>query len=180
MENQNPSPQILPEALPLVQAIRTASKEGRLTTQATLEKDFPDLDVGTLVQASGAEDLKKMEGSADVYFFSDLSMTEAYALHLYRIGEKDPVRLIAETVRDESRIYPRPTPVETFREPPFSLSARDVEEALGRITLRPDLADIKRTSASNGALYLYSSQFLGDAQADALAEWFEVGVRENP
>jgi hypothetical protein len=180
MENQNPSPQILPEALPLVQAIRTASKEGRLITQATLEKDFPDLGVGDLVLASGAEDLKKMEGSADVYFFSDLSMTEAYAIHLFRINEKDPVKLIAETVRDESRIYPRPTPAETFRDPPFSLSARDIEESLGRMTLRPDLTDIKRTNASNGALYLYSSQFLAEAQADALAEWFEVGIRENP
>ncbi|TXT42868.1 MAG: hypothetical protein FD137_2000 [Spirochaetes bacterium] len=180
MENQEPSPEITPKALPLVEAIRAASKGGALVTQRTLEKEFPDLNVHALITESGVKDLKKMEGSSDVYYFSDLSMTEAYAVFMYRINEKDPVRLIAETVRDDSRIYPRPTPVATFREPPFSLSARDVEEALGRMTLRPDLEDIKRSSASNGALYLYSSQFLSEAQGDALTEWFEVGVRENP
>lgn len=180
MENQTPSPEILPEALPLVEAIRTASKGGALATLKSLEKEFPDLDIPVLIEGSGAADLKKMEGSEDVYFFSDLSMTEAYAIHLFRIGEKDPVRLIAETVRDESRIYPRPTPAATFSDPPFSLGARALEDALGRMTLRPDAADIKRTYASNGALYLYSDRFLGAAHADALAEWLEVGVRENP
>ena len=180
MENQAPSPEILPEALPLVEAIRTASKGGALATLKSLEKEFPDLDIAALIEGSGAGDLKKMEGSEDVYFFSDLSMTEAYAVHLYRVGEKDPVRLIAETVRDDSRIYPRPTPASTFLDPPFSLGAKGLEEALGRMTLRPDAADIKRTYASNGALYLYSDRFLGAAHADALAEWLEVGVRENP
>jgi hypothetical protein len=34
--------------------------------------------------------------------------------------------------------------------------------------------------ASNGAVYLYSSQYLSEIRAADAAEWFEVEQRENP
>lgn len=131
-------------------------------------------------EASDAEDLKKIRGSSETWYFSEKSMTAAYALHLVRLEERDPVRLIAETVRDESRIYPRPTDIRYFADPPFSMGEKDVLRVLGMMELRPDMGDIRRCRASNGALYLYSSLHLAETLAETLTEWIEVGQRENP
>ncbi|MBL8967946.1 MAG: hypothetical protein JNG85_13140 [Spirochaetaceae bacterium] len=170
----------------LVAAIRGASAEIRLTRLTALRSDFPEAaaregGVELLLEESGAADLRRMAGEGgEAYYFSADSMTEAYALHLFRIEEKDPVRLVADTVRDDSRIYPRPTDVRVFADPPFSLPAREVAEVVARMEMRPDTADIKSGRASNGALYLYSDRFLEAAHAESLIEWIEVGQKENP
>jgi hypothetical protein len=165
----------------LVAAIREASGQARLSRLSVLAAAFPAEDVEALAEASGAADLRKMRGAGDeVYFFSVDSMTEAYALHLFRIEEHDPLALVRDTVRDESRIYPRPTATSIFLEPPFSLSPRDLEEVIGRMSLHPDCGDIRSCQASNGARYLYSTRHLAPVLAESLAEWIEVGQRDNP
>jgi hypothetical protein len=136
--------------------------------------------IAASIAAGAEEDIKLMRGSWDTYYFSDHHMTEAYALHLFRIAEKDPAKLVADTVRDESRIYPRPTAAATFLETPFRMTAAELDGVLWQIAQRSDMSDIKRTNASNGALYLYSSHYLIDVHADSLAEWIEVGQLENP
>jgi len=133
-----------------------------------------------LLAESTAEDISLMRGTAEIYYFSEQSMTAAYARHLFRVAEKDPLRLIADTARDESRVYPRPTPLASFMAPPFSLSAAAVDEALQTIASRTDYADIASCVASNGDRYIYSSQFLSAPLAESLAEWAAVGERENP
>lgn len=145
-----------------------------------LQDEFPRGVEEAIERAEGAEDLKKMSGSSETWFFSERSMTGAYALHLLRLEERDPVRLIADTVRDDSRIYPRPTDIRFFNDPPFSMSDRDLRQALGMMELRPDCADIRRCNASNGALYLYSTLHLAENLAESLCEWIEVGQKENP
>ena len=174
----------------LVETIRQDSSSGCLTSLSSLAARFPtpqglaarpDFTISaTIESAAGAGDVGKLEGSAEPWYFSEMSMTGAYALHLLRIEEKDVVRLVADTVRDESRIYPRPTDIRFFSDPPFSLGEGVVRQALGMMELRPDMIDIQRCSTSNGAVYLYSTTYLKTAVAEALAEWIEVGQKDNP
>jgi hypothetical protein len=133
-----------------------------------------------ILEADAKDDIKLMRGSRDCYFFSERSMTAAFAMHLYRIAERDPLRLIAQTVRDESRIYPRPTPMETFSLPPFSMSPAEVDQAVASMAGNPAYADIRRTDASDGERYLYSAEHISDAHAAGLAEWTSVGEKDNP
>ena len=174
----------------LVEAIRQASKERKLTALSGLNSRFPlpedlaeifpDGPASALEKAAEARDLRMLSGSSETWYFSNLIMTDTYATYLLRLEEKDTLRLIADTVRDESKTYPRPTDLRFFNDPPFSLSDSELREALGMMELRPEFADIKRSKASNGALYLYSNLHLAEALAESLTEWIEVGQRENP
>ena len=137
-------------------------------------------DPAALLEAGAEDDIKLMRGSRDCYFFSERSMTAAFALHLYRIAENDPSRLVADTVRDESRTYPRPTPLDTFTQPPFSMSHAELDKIIASMAGNSAYADIRPTTASNGERYLYSAKHLADGHAAGLAEWASVGEKENP
>lgn len=173
-------------AAPIVSAIRHASAEIRLVRLSALREAFPaeaacEGGLEGLLAESGAADIRRMAGErGEVYYFSAESMTEAYALHLFRVEEHDLIKLVADTVRDESRLYPRPTDLRVFSEPPFSLGPADIDGIIARIAVQPDTADIKTCSASNGAVYLYSDRYLAPLYAERLAEWIEVGQKENP
>ncbi len=164
----------------LAERIRETSRAGSLMRLSALKREFPEDDPELLVSQAQADDIKKIAGSRDEYYFSEKEITAAYALHLFRVEERDPVRLVADTVRDESRIYPRPTYARTFLEPPFSMRQNEFGETLNRIAMRPDTADIKTCRTSNGVLFLYSSEFLGENHAQGLAEFIEVIQKENP
>ncbi len=175
----------------LVGRIRDASGGGRLCPLSELaaplalpgqaglsEADLPD---AVELLADGApEDIKFMQGRLDGYYFSESAMTAAYAKHLFRVAERDPLRLIAETTRDESRIYPRPTPLAAFLLQPFTMEQKELDGAVDQILATAEYADIKRVSASNGERFLFSTAHLSPGHAEALAEWAAVGEKENP
>jgi hypothetical protein len=169
-------------------AIRSDSESSKLSPLTELRAAVsaapgeagPSASLEDLIAEAAEPDIKLMRGTRDVYYFSELRMTEGYAKHLFRLAERDPLRLVADTVRDESRVYPRPTAVSIFYGTPFSMSGAEFNAVLTELAGRPDFADIKKTTASNGALYLYSTQFLTAAHAESLAEWIEVGQAENP
>lgn len=160
--------------------IREDSNAARLTRLSALEERFPEADIEKALMSAAAPDLKKMKGKQDTYYFSDQSMTEAYAVHLYRIEERDPLKLVADTVRDESKTYPRPTDARMFIGAPFSFTERDLANTIERMANTPEYDDICTCNASNGALYLYSSRYMSKPYAESLAEWMEVGQKENP
>jgi hypothetical protein len=173
----------------LVGRIREASDGGRLCPLpelATLLGEQPNGGVNALAAAKellaeGApEDIKFMQGKLDGYYFSESSMTSAYAIHLFRLAERDPVRLIADTTRDESRIYPRPTLLDTFLLQPFLMAPAELDAALEKLQESAEYQDIKSVSASNGERFLYSLDYLSPGHAVALAEWSAVGEKENP
>lgn len=172
-------------AAPAVETIRRDSASGRLTRLSSLRAALPADSVPASdplreIEESGAGDLKRMDGGEETYFFSDLGMTPTYAAFLFRLEEKDLVGLIVETVREDSRLYPRPTPLDFFRGPPFGLGTGQLEDVLGRIREREDCRDIRESRASNGARYLYSTLHLSPEHAEGLTEWNEVGQAENP
>lgn len=123
-------------------------------------------------------DIEVVKGSKQKFLFSTRSITKSYAILLARVEEKDMKALIAGTVRDESKIYPRPTTVKTFLEPPFNLAEEEIKGVIAQMKSGVDFLDIKDLTTSNGAVYLYSTKYLSDVYAKSLAEDIEMPPSE--
>jgi len=167
--------------------IRDRSYEGILTNA----EDFIDepllLEVEEVLQM--IDELKTREEFSDIciskgvekiYLFSENYITKNYAKMMISVAERDLLNLIAETVREESKIYPRPTDVRLFSKAPFNLSKDEFKELYLQLVKKEEYSDIQETRASNNAPYLYSERFMKKAHAASLAEWIEVGAEQNP
>jgi hypothetical protein len=125
-------------------------------------------------------DLKVISGrNGNHYYYSVHSLSETYAGILARKSDS-PVWLMAEVVRENSHLYPRPVPVESFREPPFGLTGEEIAKCLTSIGDQREYRDIAQTITSVGTPFLYSTLHLDPDHAAALAEWFDVGQVNNP
>ncbi len=169
--------------------VREESKQDvRLTPIDALAGIFPNVEMEKLsnyyqsmVTSNEYADIRLLEGPTGMrYLFSDTSMTLNYASLLARADAQDPTIVIAETVRDESRIYPRPTKVTLFYEPVFRIEANQMQEVVDKTLQRPDCEDIKRIIASTGAVYLYSDRYMPAGQAERWVQWAEVDRFQNP
>jgi hypothetical protein len=126
------------------------------------------------------EDLREISGTRRIlYYYSARSLSETYAGLL--VGkEEDPLQLIAQTVRENSAIYPRPIPLNIFGQPPFDFAERDVLLALEKMDQQEQYRDIVRTITSIGTTFLFSNRHLDPDHASTLAEWLDVGQANNP
>jgi hypothetical protein len=126
------------------------------------------------------EDLRKVSdpGGASRYYSSRF-MTDSFA-NLLLQKEGDPLLLLAETVRENSRIYPRPIPLDAFKDPPFHLTEKEILACLQQMAETDAYQDIQRTATSMGTLFLYSTLHLDPSHARMLAEWLDVGQYSNP
>lgn len=113
-----------------------------------------------------------------VYYHYKPLLSQMYARMLS--AKNNPLELVKDTVRENSRIYPRPVNIETFGDMPFSLSPEELEELMKRIAEDEDGQDIRYTTTSIGSVYLYSRKYLDDDYADFLAEQIDVGMDESP
>ena len=87
---------------------------------------------------AGREDLHELVAPDGTrYYYSSPFMTEAYATILLR-KQGDPLRLIAETVRENSAAYPRPVPLDIFTQPPFDFSRQEVLNYLERMAVEKE------------------------------------------
>lgn len=111
----------------------------------------------------GIEDLTSWD-SKHYYHFSPLLSTQ-----------NNPYEQILDTVRESSRVYPRPVGVFTFEFAPFRIDPTIIQDVLDRIAEDPNAKDIRVTVTSAGTVYLYSSTYLEDAMADFLAEEMDQG-----
>jgi len=100
-------------------------------------------------------------------------MTGNYAQILARVEENDPCFTISETVREESKIYPRPTNIETFKYGLFNINRDELDTHIARTM--EQYPDIKLLRASSGGVYLYSTLYMTEDQALLVAEH-----REHP
>ncbi len=112
-------------------------------------------------------------------YYSSLFMTEAYAEILIQ-KEGDPLRLIAETVRENSAAYPRPVPMDLFTQTPFAFTGQEVRSYVERMAAEEEFRDIAATTTSASRIFLYSTLYLDADYASMLAEWVDVGQVENP
>ncbi len=127
------------------------------------------------------QDIKQLIGPKGIaYLYSETHITRNYAMMLARVGESTPCSIIAETVREESRVYPRPTKVELFYAPVFKLDPAQMEMLIEGTLRHPEYADLQKVVASTGAVYLYSKLYMDAYQAERWIEWEEVGKLNNP
>jgi hypothetical protein len=126
------------------------------------------------------EDLRERKGKDGLSrYYSSLTMSEAYATLLAR-KEEDLLLMMAEIIRENSAIYPRPVPLAIFMESPFDLSQEEIVECLEKMGQQAECQDIAQTTTSIGTIFLYSSQHMDPDHASMLAEWLDVGQANNP
>lgn len=174
----------------LTEAVSAASAEGRLIDERELAEassrhftETPEITPPQIAQALGQADAKKigrLDGAEVHRYYDRTKMADSYAETLNLIDEGDMPRMIAETVRTESRVYPRPTMTDAFLGAPFNLDKSEISGIADALVAdAEDYKDIEETAASNGDRYLYSSRFLSKARAHYLAEWESVEQLEN-
>ena len=181
-------------ALEIVNFIRTVSEAGRIVTPNEILEDLAGkcllksedeedrAKFGTLLKdvIKNNEDLREISGKkAAVHYYSQHSMTEAYAGILIQKVE-GPLTLMAETIRENSRRYPRPVRLDIFEEPPFDLTPEEISLCLKEMVEQEEYHDIQQTTTSIGTVFLYSKLYLEPDYASMLAEWVDVGQSKSP
>ena len=141
----------------------------------TVEKIVKDIETIELFQ-----DIKILNGAETRYFYWEEKISRSFATMMMRVEEKDLLKMIAETVREETKGYRRPFKNDLLLIPPFNLSQDQLHELLQLMKLREEYQDIKEVKASNRAEYLFSDQYMTERHAKSLVEWQEVERFENP
>ena len=128
------------------------------------------------------DDIKTVNAATgEMFFYSTRHMSDYYALQLARAAAHDPCATIAETVRDESKRYPRPTCVLLFLEKLFGIHEDDLKSIVCKTLERPEFNDIKAMiHPETGAVYLYSNQYLDEERAFMMMDYVEVVMPANP
>jgi len=179
----------------VAELVRVKSRDGQFTSRTEIRQylldrqmlpsqpkegepdQFQPLLVKTLEENG---DLKELSGKDGVpRYYSSVYMTDSYVRLLLR-KEGDPLSMIAETVRENSLVYPRPLPLTTFSHSPFDLTQEEISACLRQMADREEYTDIQQTTTSIGTVYLYSTLHLDRDYASMLAEWLDVGQFNNP
>lgn len=84
--------------------------------------------------------------------------------------KNNPIEAVVDMVRETSRIYPALTPIDVFQAPPFDMKPEDLQQILKQISEDPEKKDIRFTTNSVDAVFLYSNRYIDDDYADALAD----------
>jgi hypothetical protein len=174
--------------------IRQSSEASQLIAESEILRRMADQHLLISQAADPAEEVgdilkKVVDGSEDLHelaaqdgsrrYYSSHFMTETYAMILLQ-KQGDPLRLIAETVRENSAVYPRPVPLDIFTQPPFDLTRQEVLNDLERMAAEEEYRDIVPTTTSASRVFLYSTLHLEPEYASMLAEWLDVGQFNNP
>jgi len=178
----------------IVDVIRQSSEAGQLISESEILRRVADEQLLASPAANRAEEAgsileKVMEESEDLnelagpdgsrHYYSSQFMTQAYAMILLQ-KQGDPLRLIAEIVRQNSEVYPRPVPLDIFTRPPFDLTRQEVLNNLERMAAEEEYRDVVPTTTSASRMFLYSTLYLESEHASMLAEWLDVGQFNNP
>jgi len=169
----------------VIQHVRKNSAIGKFTIYSDLLENPVNLEeaeldevMQTLKTSEKYEDLKELDGKKNKYLYSGLEMTDNYAKMLFKIEEKDLLSLVADTVRYDSKKYPRTTNTKEFFSHPFGFTRDEINNILKQLNSREEYKDIKESRASNGAIHIYSDLYLTQDYANALTEWIEVSMNE--
>jgi hypothetical protein len=171
-------------------AVRMRSEEGKLIQREEIvqilrerrgEPSEYSYEEDILMEAMNRnEDLTSIPGQDGLpRYYSTIYMIEAYAQLLVR-KEGNPLLMIAETVRENSKIYPRPIRRDIFKNEPFELNEEEISTCLQKMREEDQYKDIAQTTTSEGTVFLYSTLHLEPDYASMLAEWVDVGQYRNP
>ena len=153
-----------------VRDLKTEESEQREITPEYFETVLRE----TLSGNNGVESLVSWENKR-FYHFSPL-LSASYARLLS--AQNNPYELVLNTVRECSRLYPKPVGVFTFEFAPFNLKPEVIQNILDRFSEDPKTKDIRVSVTTTGSVYLYSSDYLEDDYADFLAEEMDSGEAE--
>ena len=113
----------------VVDFIRENSTNGKFTKYEDLKLEPISLeedDISQVIEEIKMDpdysDIVNRMGKEHIYLYSSKKMTENYASIVFRIEEKELLKLLVETVRYESKTYPRPTGISLFSERPFNFN----------------------------------------------------------
>lgn len=123
--------------------------------------------------------VKSVAGEKGQYYFDPKIMSPHYAEIMAAMEEKNYPELAAKKIREDSKKYPRTTPLLIFLEAPFSFKEETLQGVIKRFDNDERYKDLRRCKASNGAEHIYSADHLAPAQAEYICEWHEVGREEN-
>jgi hypothetical protein len=178
----------------IAEGIRKKSQAGELTSENEIFQELLNRDIlkGDREESQHLfkealketlnryEDLEKLPDRGEgLRFYSSQYMTESYTRMLLQ-KETDLLLLIAEVVRENSAVYPRPVSLDLFGDSPFNLTQGELQGYLQQMAKEEGYGDIKQTTTSTGNVFLYSSLHLEPDYASMLAEWFDVGQFNNP
>jgi hypothetical protein len=174
----------------IVSVIRQESEAGRIISGAGILHRLAGQDRCPLqaeefdgllkIVLDAREDIHELAaGDGSRHYYSSTFMTGAYAAILLQ-KQGDPLRLIAEVVRQNSADYTRPVPLALFAHSPFDLTQQEVLNDLERMEALEEFCDIARTETSASSVFLYSTLYLEPGHACMLAEWLDVGQFDNP
>jgi len=178
----------------IARIIRETSETGQLTQsediwtelvgRELLKSDGADkpANFGAILEDAVREnaDLRKISaGNGIAYYYSTLNLSETYA-KILTTKEEGPLSVIAQVVRENSEIYPRPVPLDLFKGSPFDLTQEEILDCLEEMAARREYQDIARTTTSVGTVFLYSRRHLEPDYAFTLAEWMDVGQVNSP
>lgn len=169
-----------------IEAVLQASREVKLVTlddvreriaggEAERAHEIPEAIAMVLSASPEIASFTGLSGRT-LYHAPDL-LSRTYALILDRKGA--PIELMAQEIRTNCRDYPRPVPVELFEASPFELSPEEIESVLKALASSPGCKDITFTTASTGAVYLFSTLHMDREYATFLAERAET-LAMNP
>ena len=116
--------------------------------------------------------------SGTTVYYIRTEMSDVYAGIL--AGKGNPAALLANVVRENSQLYPRPVPLDLFEYPPFDFTPEVVQECLQKLAATPECADIRFVESAVGTVYLYSNQYMDHDHAEFLAERADTGLIMNP
>ncbi len=174
--------------------IRQSSEAGQLISEPEILREVADQDPFVSSGADSAAEvgklLRKLVDKGDDFheltaqdgsrrYYASQFMTRAYAMILLQ-KQGDHLRLIAEIVRQNSEVYPRPVPLNVFMQPPFDLTSQEIQDCLQRMTAEEEYRDIVPATTSASRVFLYSNLYLEPEYASMLAEWLDVGQLNNP
>ena len=160
------------EAEKLACDIRLYTREEKLVSRTQLREACENADVllEEMKGLSSCADILSVQGQKDVYYYCSTYMTDNYARIAMLVLEKDWPRTIAEMVRFNCKTYPCSTPYEYFMRPPYLLTKPQLMRALDQVLRNEAYKDIVSVEASNGAPYLYSTEYFTARYGKALAD----------
>lgn len=113
-------------------------------------------------------------GAHSYYLYDSGRMTDTFAHWAFLAAEDNNVVTFVDCVREESRVYPRPLPASSLKNPPFRLTDEEIDRAWDEVCESGLYPDVQQTRASNGDVYYFSTEYLTPTYAGSLAEWASV------
>lgn len=161
----------------LADFIRHRSNGAILTKKSDLASEEENLEVllNELLEDPTCQDIVTIEGSEEIYFYSEEFMSDNYAMIAMLIDENNLPKTIATIVRWNAKVYPTPTPVYYFTKSPYNYTEPQIDRALKSIEKDEQYSDMGEVITGNDVRYLYSDLHMSKKYALSLAEGVEYG-----